>query len=73
MSKDIRDGLAIIEKNTFRDGSRVDSIRNHGGALVFFPEISHYDGQDERYRRELKEQHELAEVIYNAINSHYLP
>lgn len=36
-------------------------IRDNGGYLFFFVDISHYDGQDERYEEELKQQQLLAE------------
>lgn len=38
-------------------------IRDNGGYLFFFVDISHYDGQDERYEEELKQQQLLAEYL----------
>lgn len=43
-------------------------IRNRGGYLLFFPDITRYPDQEERYQRELKEQIEIAQTIVKALN-----
>lgn len=38
-------------------------IRDEGGFLFFFTEISKYSGQEERYRNEILEQWKLADYL----------
>lgn len=56
------EGLQTINKNGQPYG-----IRNKGGYLLFFPKVSKYDGQEERYVSEIKEAFELAEKIIKAL------
>lgn len=48
----------IIYKN-----GKPDGIRDEGGFLLFFPEITKWSGQEERYRSEIHEQYKLADKI----------
>lgn len=43
-------------------------IRNKNGYLLFFPRISKYSGQEERYRNELDEQFKLADSLCDWLN-----
>jgi len=54
----IREEIKVIHKNGQPYG-----IRDKGGYLLFFPTVSKYNGQEERYKEELKEVFELAEEI----------
>ena len=38
-------------------------IRDKGGYLFFFTDISKYTGQEERYRKEIEEQYALADYL----------
>lgn len=42
-------------------------IRDSGGYLLFFPTVSKYTGQQERYKKELAEQVELANKVMAGI------
>lgn len=55
-------GLQTIHKNGQPYG-----IRDEGGYLLFFPKVSKYDGQEERYVAEIKEAFDLAEKIIKAL------
>ena len=57
------EGLQTIHKNGQPYG-----IRHKGGYLLFFPKVSKYDGQEERYVSEIKEAFDLAEKIIKALN-----
>ncbi len=54
--------LQIIHKNGQPYG-----IRDKGGYLLFFPKVTKYDGQEERYVEEIKEVFDLAEKIIKAL------
>jgi len=56
------EGLQIIHKNGQPYG-----IRDKGGYLLFFPKVTKYSGQEERYVREIKEAFDLAEKIIKAL------
>ena len=56
------EGLKTIHKNGQPYG-----IRYEGGYLLFFPKVSKYDGQEERYTKELKYSFELADKIIKAL------
>lgn len=56
------EGLQIIHKNGQPYG-----IRDKGGYLLFFPKVSKYGGQEERYIGEIKEAFDLAEKIIKAL------
>jgi len=43
-------------------------IRDAGGYLLFFPRISKYSGQEQRYIDEIQQCFSLAEKILNALN-----
>ena len=45
------------------DGKKPKGIRDNSGYLLFFPDIQHYHGQEERYNLELEQQVELADFI----------
>ena len=55
-----KDGLEI----TFRNGLFLKpnpyGIRNKNGFLLFFPKITKFSGQEDRYIREVTEQNQLA-------------
>lgn len=42
-------------------------IRDKGGFLLFFTEISKYSGQEERYRQEAEEQDKLADYLLSSL------
>jgi len=42
-------------------------IRDAGGFLFFFPTVSKYQGQEERYRQEIEQQYKLADYLLNAL------
>lgn len=56
------EGLQTIHKNGQPYG-----IRDKGGYLLFFPKVTKYDGQEERYVEEIKEAFDLAEKIIKAL------
>ena len=59
MSKEIcEDNLQIIFKNGQPEG-----IRDKGGFLFFFPTVSKYPGQDERYINEIDRACRLASFL----------
>ena len=43
--------------------NRPYGIRDKGGLLLLFPNITKYDGQEERYREEIEEQFKLADKL----------
>jgi hypothetical protein len=54
--------LEVIHKNGQPYG-----IRDSGGYLLFFPKVSKYPGQEQRYIEEIEECYSLAEKIMNAL------
>jgi hypothetical protein len=56
--------LKIIYKNNKPYG-----IRDSGGLLFTFMNISKYDGQEERYRREVADQYKLADDLLGFLES----
>lgn len=44
-------------------------IRNRNGYVLFFSDVVHFRGQDERYEREFEEQRVLVSVILDALRS----
>ncbi len=42
-------------------------IRDRGGILFLFPTVSKYIGQEERYRQEIKQQHDLVDYLLKAL------
>jgi diadenosine tetraphosphate (Ap4A) HIT family hydrolase len=54
--------LEVIYKNGQPYG-----IRDEGGYLLFFPKVDKYQGQEQRYKEEIKECFDLAEKIINAL------
>ena len=54
--------LQIIHKNGQPYG-----IRDKGGYLLFFPKVSKYTGQEQRYIDEIQECYLLADKIVNAL------
>lgn len=55
-------GLRIIHKNLKPHG-----IRDNGGYLLFFPEITKYEGQEDRYTKEIEAQNRLAELLLGSL------
>ena len=49
--------------------NRPYGIRNKNGYLLFFPRITKFPDQDERYKRAIKEQMDFAESLCDIINS----
>ncbi len=59
------DGQArIIHKNAQPYG-----IRDDGGYLLFFPKVTKYTGQEERYIEEIQETFALADKIIKALQT----
>ena len=56
--------LQIIHKHGQPDG-----IRYEGGFLFFFPPVHKYQGQEDRYRREIQERYELADYLLAQIEN----
>jgi len=56
--------LRIIYKNNKPYG-----IRDKNGFLFFFSKISKFDNQEERYRKEIEEQFELADFLLESLKS----
>ncbi len=54
--------LQIIHKNGQPYG-----IRDKGGYLLFFPKVSKYTGQEQRYIKEIQECYSLADKIVKAL------
>lgn len=54
--------LQVIHKNGQPYG-----IRDNGGYLLFFPEISKFTGQEQRYIKEIQEAFALSEKIIKAL------
>jgi len=42
-------------------------IRDEGGYLLFFPKISKYTDQEERYREEIEQQFQLADLLLHCL------
>lgn len=51
----------------YRSSGHPDGIRDRGGFLLFFGGVDKYAGQEERYRRELKERFALADYLLEAL------
>lgn len=58
------DELQIIYEH-----DRPAGIRDRGGYLFFFARVDKYQGQDERYKRELEQQFRLADYLLNALQN----
>ena len=43
-------------------------IRDAGGFLFFFTDISKWTGQEERYRQEIQEQYDLADYLLKCLS-----
>lgn len=60
--------LQLVEHETFSfKGTRAHGIRDEGGYLMFFPRISKYTDQLDRFKREIAEQNEMAQTIMEAL------
>ena len=46
---------------------RPEGIRDENGFLFFFPKVTKYTGQEERYNRECQKQEELALHLLNIL------
>lgn len=57
--------VKIVYKNNKPYG-----IRNEGGYLFFFPTISKYFDQEERYRQEVEEQFKLADFLKEKLENY---
>ena len=60
---DLENDLQIIYKN-----GKPYGIRDRGGYLLFFTDISHYPGQDKRYQEEIDQQNKLAEYLLKQLS-----
>lgn len=47
-------------------------IRDRSGFLFFFSDISKFNGQEERYRKEVGQQYALADFLLESLNSEQL-
>lgn len=56
--------LQIINKHGQPEG-----IRYEGGFLFFFPSVTKYSGQEDRYRREIQERYELADYLLQQLEN----
>ena len=56
-----------MEAKVVWKNNKPHGIRNNNGFLLFFPSIHKFDGQDERYRQEIKEQESLAYFLLECI------
>jgi hypothetical protein len=56
------DKLKIIYKH-----NRPYGIRNEDGFILFFPTVTKYEGQEERYKEEILEQFALATYLFMAL------
>ena len=66
MSESICDSeLRIIYKHGQPEG-----IRDKGGFLFFFPKVSKYEGQEERYRLEIEQSYRLSDYLLNMLEQH---
>jgi hypothetical protein len=50
-------------------GEIIVGIRDTGGFLLFFPNITKYPNQDERYADEMAQQKRLAELLLSALEN----
>jgi len=48
--------------------NRVYGIRDKGGYVVFFPRITEWPNQQERYQKEIKQQMKFAEKLCEFLN-----
>lgn len=58
----------IIVLKTNQKGSYPYGIRNDHGFVLFFVSLGWYEGQEERYRKELIELFETAEKLCKCLN-----
>lgn len=56
--------LRIIYKN-----NRPHGIRDENGFLIFFPVITKFPGQEERYRNEIEKQFSLADSLLKSLKA----
>jgi hypothetical protein len=56
------ENLKVIYENAEPKG-----IRDTSGYLFFFPKVTKFDTQEERYREELQESFALADFLLNAL------
>lgn len=61
--------LQIVYKPCLRLGKKPEGIRDDSGFLLFFPDRTAYQGQDERYKSEISEQQRLAEEILSLLSA----
>lgn len=61
----VNEKLEIVYKNNKPYG-----IRDEGGFLFFFINITKYSDQEERYRREVEEQFELADYLLEKLKEY---
>ena len=62
------DGVQIIYKH-----GKPYGIRDKSGFLFFFTQISKWTNQEERYRKEIEQQYELADYLLAALKSRETP
>ena len=66
MSKELeklQNDLQIIYKN-----GKTHGIRDGGGYLLLFPNISSYTGQEKRYQEEVDQQNKLARYLLHQLS-----
>ncbi len=59
-----KEDVRIVFKNNKPYG-----IRDKGGYLFFFADITKYSDQEERYRKEIQEQYDLADYLLKSLQS----
>ena len=59
------------ELRIVREYGKLAGIRDAGGYLLFLPKVSKYQGQQERYERDLSEQDDLANAIMNKLSQEF--
>jgi len=66
------DGLCLCDEELriIYEHGKPHGIRDRSGYLFFFRNITKYEGQDERYRRELAQQQALADFLLAALQRH---
>jgi hypothetical protein len=54
---------------TIYKNNKPHGIRNEDGFVLFFPSISKYSGQEERYRKEIEDQFKLADFLVQQLEA----
>lgn len=74
------EGVPPLKVERHREGVRLvmragqpHGIRDDNGYLLFFPEVQHYTGQDERFARELRQRTSLAQGLRDYLEKRACP